>query len=188
MALLASTVPLAGASPATDREALHRDGPPPAHTGGFGEPTCRQCHFDVELNAPGGELAVGGVPPRYRAGRSYELVVTLRRPGMLRGGFQLAARFADGAAAGTQAGALTPSDERSALVRDSVTAVRYVQHTQAGTAVAGGEARWNFRWTAPGAARVAVVLHVAANAANDDDSPLGDYIYTRAVAVRPAYR
>lgn len=183
-------MPPAGAAPAIDREALHRDGPPPAHTGGFGEPTCRQCHFDAELNAPGGALAVGGVPPSYRAGRTYELVVTLRRSGMLRGGFQLAARFAGGAAAGKQAGVLTPSDDRSTLVRDSVTAVRYVQHTPAGTAVAGGAARWSFRWTAPGAgaARGAVVLHVAANAANDDDSPLGDFIYTRAALVRPARR
>jgi len=34
----------------------------------------------------------------------------------------------------------------------------------------------------------AVVLHVAANAANDDDSPLGDFIYASAVQVPPGPR
>ncbi|HEX9611604.1 MAG TPA: choice-of-anchor V domain-containing protein, partial [Gemmatimonadales bacterium] len=55
-------------------------------------------------------------------------------------------------------------------------------HTLAGTSVAaGGTGRWTFRWTAPDAG--AVAFHVAANAANDDDSPLGDFIYTHMMRV-----
>jgi hypothetical protein len=30
-----------------------------------------------------------------------------------------------------------------------------------------------------------VVFHVAANAANDNDSPMGDYIYARSFTARP---
>jgi len=42
--------------PAERAQAGFPDGPPPAHTGGFGEPTCRACHFDGDLNAEGGGL------------------------------------------------------------------------------------------------------------------------------------
>lgn len=160
---------------------LLKDGPPPAHTGGFGEPTCRHCHSDADLNEPGGTLAVDGVPTSYEPGRDYELVVTLRRAGMLRAGFQLAARFAEGAAAGTQAGDLAPVDNRTQVVPDSVTHVRYIEHRLTGTAVDSGTGGWVFRWTAPRDPRGPVVFHVAGNAANDDDSPLGDFIYTTSV-------
>lgn len=165
---------------------MHKDGPPPAHTGGFGEPTCRACHFDGELNEPGGDLAVAGVPSRYQAGRTYELVVSLRRAGMRRAGFQLAARFAEGAAAGAQAGALEPTDQRARVVRNSANGILYAQHTAAGVSVSGETGRWTLRWTAPAQVRGAIVFHVAANAANDDDSPLGDSIYaTAAEALAP---
>jgi hypothetical protein len=172
------------------RPSPFKEGPPPAHTGGFGEPTCRQCHADAGLNEPGGRLAIAGIPSSYVAGRTYELAVSLERDGMLRAGFQLAARFAAGDRAGTQAGVLSPVDARTTIVADSVSHVSYIEHTLAGTALGAGPgaARWTFRWTAPTAGRGAVVLHVAANAANDDDSPLGDFIYTSAVQVPPGPR
>lgn len=165
--------------------AAFRDRPPPAYTGGFGEPTCRACHADAPLNEASGTLAIDGVPDRYQPGRTYELAVTLRRDEMRRSGFELAARLADGDGAGTQAGGLAPADDRTAVVRDSATRVEYLTHTLVGTSLAAdGTGRWTFRWTAPaGTAGRAVVFHVAANAANDDDSPLGDFIYVRALRV-----
>lgn len=166
---------------------LFKKGPPPAHTGGFGEPTCRECHFDADLNQPGGAVAVTGAPDRYTAGRTYDLAVTLRRAGILRGGFQLAARFADGDSLGRPAGSLASTDARTALVWDTTTHVGYIEHTEAGSAVTNATARWSIRWTAPATARGTVVFHVAANAANNDDSPLGDFIYTTALQV-PAPR
>jgi len=182
------------------RPSRFKEGPPPAHTGGFGEPTCRQCHADAGLNEPGGRLAIAGVPSDGIPGRTYELAVSLERVGMLRAGFQLAARSAAGDLAGTQAGVLSPVDARTAIVSDSLTHVSYIEHTLLGTAVASGgaggaggaggssAARWTFRWTAPVTGTGAVVLHVAANAANDDDSPLGDFIYASAVQVPPGPR
>ncbi|HEY3279815.1 MAG TPA: choice-of-anchor V domain-containing protein [Gemmatimonadales bacterium] len=165
--------------------ALYKDGPPPAHTGGFGEPTCRQCHADAELNDSGGSLLLGGLPGAYEPGRSYDVTVTLRRAGMLRAGFQLAARYAAGDRTGTQAGMLVPADRRTKVLRDTLSGVLYAEHSLVGTTVtAGGDsARWVLRWTAPGTSHGPVVLHVAANAANDDDSPFGDFIYARAVQV-----
>jgi hypothetical protein len=176
--------------------ARFKEGPPPAHTGGFGEPTCRQCHSDAGLNDPGGRLALAGVPSAYQPGRTYELAVSLERAGMLRAGFQLAARFAAGAGggaggeAGRQAGALAPADDRTAVVFDSGTGISYIEHTLVGTALASGTAaaRWTFRWTAPAAPGGAVVMHLTANAANDDDSPLGDFIYATAVSVAAGRR
>jgi hypothetical protein len=164
---------------------LFKAGPPPAHTGGFGEPTCRQCHFDNALNEPGGTLTLDGVPATYLPGAAYELTVTLRREGMLRAGFQLAARFADGDSTARPAGRFLPADARTAVVWDTTTHVPYIEHTEAGTAVSDAAARWAFRWTAPARPRRAVVFHLAGNAANDDDSPLGDFIYTRQEASRP---
>ena len=43
--------------------------------------------------------------------------------------------------------------------------------------VSGPETRWVLRWQSPAAAAGDVLIHVAANAANYDDSPLGDFIY-----------
>ena len=178
---------LAGASLAA--LSLYKDGPPPAHTGGFGEPTCRECHSDAGLNEAGGELSIASAPATYEPGRTYELEVVLRRAGMLRAGFQLAARFADGAATGAPAGVLAPADGRSRVIWDTLSHVSYIEHNQNGTALRGDAGRWLVRWTAPAAnARGVVEFDVAGNAANDDDSPLGDFIYTRTLRVAPARR
>jgi hypothetical protein len=41
-------------------------------------------------------------------------------------------------------------------------------------------------WTAPSADAGPVQFNVAANASNNDDSPLGDYIYTKMVRTSPS--
>ena len=163
---------------------VFKTGPPPGHTGGFGEPTCRQCHSDAGLNEPGGDLAITGAPAAYEPGRTYPLEVVLRRAGMLRAGFQLAARFETGAPAGV----LAPGDARSIVIWDTVSHVSYIEHNLAGTALVGDVGRWVVRWTAPAKAEGIVIFNTAANAANDDDSPLGDFIYTTALRVAPRHR
>ena len=167
---------------------VFKTGPPPGHTGGFGEPTCRACHSDAGLNEPGGELTLSGAPANYEPGQTYQLEVVLRRAGMLRAGFQLAARFADGSATGKQAGVLAPGDARSIITWDTLTHVSYIEHNLAGTALSGDAGHWIVRWTAPATAPGPVSFNVAGNAANDDDSPLGDFIYTTALRVAPAAR
>src|SRR5690606_2790146 len=63
------------------------DAPPLARTGGFGEKTCYECHFDGDVNAPGGKLTLAGVPERYVAGESYRLTIEISRPELRGGGF-----------------------------------------------------------------------------------------------------
>lgn len=166
----------AAASPAVAVRA-HAEGPPAGHTGGYGEPTCRACHTDEDLNPPGGRLSLEGWPQAYEPGRTYPLTVVLVSEEMGAAGFQLATRLPSGASAGT----LAAEDERTTVV-DSA-GVSYAQHTRTGTEVADpARAAWSVRWTAPDSGTIR--LHVTANSANGDDSPLGDYVYAETLETR----
>ena len=154
------------------------DGPPLGHTGGFGEPTCQTCHADADLNLPGGVLGVEGVPDTYEPDGRYAISVVFVSEGMTRAGFQAAFRFADGDDQGKQAGRVEPVDTRVTVSVSTAPAVEYVHHTESGTELAESElASWSLVWIAPNA-RNAVMMHVAANSANGDNSPLGDFVYT----------
>jgi hypothetical protein len=107
--------------------------------------------------------------------------VTLARPSLGRAGFQLSARDDSiNMTGGSNAGVLASTDQATHLATEKL--VTYIQHTRQGTNVTGGTASWKFSWTAPDDG--SVIFHAAANAANDDDSPLGDYIYTAIVRSR----
>lgn len=162
------------------------DGPPAAHTGGFGEPTCRACHFGSPLNEPAGELSVDGLPPRLSpSGSVLDLVVRLARPGLRRGGFQLSARWAAGPAAGEQAGRFRLPDGRTRA--DSASGVVYVHHSEPGSRAASTDSlRWRIRWRPPRKPEHPVVVHVSANAANDDASEFGDHVYADSVVLAPS--
>jgi hypothetical protein len=156
----------------------HVEAPPTAHTGGFGEPTCLECHSEFDANLPDGRLMLLGLPEAYEAGRTYALTVRLESEEMVKAGFQISSRFEAGRATGRAAGMLAAVDERSSVTHDSVTSVPYAHHTRAGTPTADPSvATWTLAWTAPSAS-ADVVFHLAANSANGDDSPLGDLIYT----------
>ena len=160
------------------------EGPVPARTGGFGEMTCLECHWDNPLNDPQGRLALSGTPTAYMPGARYSIIVDLTRPGLVFGGFQLSARFDGGSSAGTNAGVLRPVDELTERVADETGRITYVQHTKAGsTGVKPGAARWTVERTAP-AGDAPVIFHAAGNAANGDASPLGDFIYTTTASSR----
>ena len=169
-------------------EGAYLEGPPPAHVGGFGGDTCHACHFENDLDAPGGSLTLSGVPDMFEPSRTYRITVFLERPAMERAGFQLAARLGEGGSAGGPAGALRAlgGDERvqAVTVADGVT---YAQHTEPGTALTGpGTASWTVEWRPPAVDSTSVVFHAAANAANDDASEFGDFIYTASATTRPA--
>lgn len=141
--------------------AAHPDGAPPAHTGGFGEPSCHACHFDAPVEEAG--LRIEGLPDRFAPGERYELELVLEHAELRTAGFQLAVRDTDG----RQAGSVEPADEETARIEHD--GVGYLSHARA------GDGRWRFIWTAPdGVAEV--VFDVAANAANDDRSEFGDRI------------
>jgi hypothetical protein len=164
-----------------------KEGPYPNVTGGFGEQTCRLCHFDNPLNAPGGSLTLAGVPATFTPGVAYPITVTLAREDMRRGGFEIAARFASGKQKGHQAGAWKLTDNRTQLIPGAVDkALTFVQHNLAGSRTpTAGSSSWTIEWTAPPDASAPVQFNVAANASNNDDSPLGDYIYVRSTRSMP---
>lgn len=155
----------------------HVDGPPPGHTGGFDEPTCQACHEGADINLEGGAIGVEGLPTRYIPGARYDVVVVLQDEEMGRAGFQGAVRYLEGPRRGRSAGRLDPQDGRTALQR-SEHGIEYIAHTGPGSDVASPlVASWMFVWTAPPDS-AAVMFHAAGNAANGDNSPFSDLIYT----------
>jgi hypothetical protein len=160
------------------------DRPPLGHTGGFGEPTCARCHGGEPLNDPAGRLVLTGFPREYRPGETYQLTVQLWRAAMGKAGFQLSIRYVTGEHSGRTAGVLVSTDHRTAAAESL--GIRYAFHTAAGTALSGGgQAQWRLAWRAPPAGGP-VAAHYVANAANDDASELGDYIYADSSISAPA--
>jgi hypothetical protein len=175
---------LIGAAPASP--GAYRDAPPPGFSSGFGEPSCHACHFSREPNQAPGGLALRGVPERYAPGATYPITVILTRPGMSAAGFQLTARFTDGA---RQAGSLAPAPSDSSRVAITISYdIAYAHQLRAGSAPAGRDsASWTLLWTAPAAAG-AVSFHAAANAADGDDTVDGDFVYTTSATTSGATR
>lgn len=166
------------AEPAASTIHGYREGPPAAYTGGFGEPTCQACHTGNDLNAEGGELRVSGVPDGYRPGDTYLITVLLRSSGMAAAGFQATLRFDGSVRSGEQAGTIVHLDARTHVSLSEPNGVQYIHHLRPGTTPTTEElASWSFEWTAP-EEPLPVILHITANSANGDDSPLGDLIYT----------
>jgi hypothetical protein len=163
-----------------DPSLRHAEGPPPGHTGGFGEPTCLACHNEFAINpAEAGTLDVDGLPDSYEAGATYRVSIVMTGDDEMRAaGFQGAFRYAAGERRGQRAGAVLALDETVTVVPVDSTNVEYVQHKRAGTrTVHDGLVTWTFEWTAP-TSTDPVVFNVAANSANGDDSPLGDLVFT----------
>ena len=172
---------LTSIGPAASPAAAYADGAPPGFTGGFGEAACDACHFEAAVNTKPGQLTLTGVPERFVAGERYPLTITLSRPGMAMGGFQLSARMETG---GAQAGTLAPGPGEEKRIKIEPGKVQYANQRQDGTALAEpGLAKWTVVWTAP-ATSGAVVFHAAANAADKDEAARGDYIYTAVAASR----
>jgi hypothetical protein len=155
-------------------------GPVPAQTGGFGEMTCHQCHWDNPLNDTPGRISLSGVPDTYTPGERYPITVSIAHPELVKAGFQMSARFEDG----KNAGLFRSPDRLTESIPDDGGRITYIQHTISGSAPpTKGESRWNVEWTAP-AEGGAVVFHLAGNASNGDLSPLGDFIYTASTTSR----
>jgi hypothetical protein len=159
------------------------DGAPAGFSGGFNEESCHGCHFHHDLNSGPGRVTIAGLPPRVLAGERYSLTITLTRPEMRLAGFQLTARLKDG---GTQAGTLAPAPGEEARVGIDVSRdVQYANQRKTGASPSGSDtATWSLVWTAPRTSDP-IVFHVAANAADADNTAEGDYVHTAVVEVVP---
>lgn len=161
----------------------YADGAPPGFSGGFKESSCHACHFQEEPNSGPGRVTIEGVPPRFALGARYTITITLTRAGMKLAGFQLTSRHTDG---GAQAGTLAPGPgdgERVGVASQG--GVLYAGQRMAGAVVRAGEAaRWTISWTAPERGGP-VTFHVAANAADGNESADGDFVYTATAQSAP---
>ena len=174
------------------------EGPDAGVTGVPGESSCSQCHTgkfgsgSVTVNFPGGLNYTPGVPQH--------LVVTITDSVQRRWGFQVTARQANNSKA--QAGSFTPSPEGyTQLVCTQTTfqtqvfgsscppamPLQYVEHTLLGTRPgARGSVSFQFDWTPPATDVGNVAIFAAANAANGDNTVMGDHIYYQAYTLSAA--
>lgn len=171
-------------------------GPDPGKAGVPGEAVCAQCHAG-SLNSGAGSVTVAFPGEMtYTPGAGQRLTVTVADPDQQRWGFQLTARReADPAA---QAGTFTPADGNSQVkcstpaapgsqVACEASTLQYIEHTSAGTRNGqAGSATFTFDWTPPATDVGAIVIYVAGNAANGNNNPTGDHIYTRTYTLTPA--
>jgi hypothetical protein len=160
-------------------------GPDPGLTGGFQENTCIRCHSSHGLNegrALGGFFSIEGVPRIYEPGKTYSLTMMIAHPGQSRWGFELSARFAD---SGKQAGSLGAADNLVQIKSDDT--IQYALHTSAGTrdGEKDGPVAFRVNWTAPPTGGGMVIFNASGNAANGNEEPDGDYIYTAGNFSRP---
>lgn len=139
---------------------------------------CTACHDSfVSPNVGPGTLSLSGAPEVYTPGEQYNLTITVQQNHKHRFGFQLTAIDKNGNRAGT----LVPVSSDSQLTPDTgIGGRQYIEHTQIGTLATGANSRtWTIRWTAPSTDIGTVFFWFAGNAADDDDSNQGDYIYTK---------
>ena len=160
------------------------EGPDQGYTGAPGDfGDCTACHDTFAVaNVGPGSVALGQTPNVYQPGQSYNLTVSLQDPQARRWGFELTGLDGQGNRVGTFAP--LGSDTQIATAGPANKNRQYIEHTMLGTfpGTTGGHT-WQVQWTAPSTDAGAVHFYVAGNAANDDGTDQGDYIYTNGVTI-----
>ena len=157
-------------------------GPDPGFTGAPDEQNCTNsgCHTSFKLNPDSdGQLSVTGVPEVYTPGMQYSLTLSLMHPTAKTWGFQITAVDSKG----DPIGKFVITDQKNTQIvegggpRENRS---YVEHTEAGNAAnkTGGNS-WTFAWVAPDSNVGNASFYACANAANGDEKPIGDRIYTK---------
>jgi len=154
-------------------------GPYNGYTGAPGEFNCTACHGSFALNAGAGDFVEQCASPggEYVPGDSYTICLELSDPQASRWGFEIT--LID--ASGVKAGVLAPVDGQT-QVADSLIAGdlrQYGKHTLSGTSPGTtGSKTWTMQWQAPPVGTGTVTLYGMGNAANNNGTILGDYIYS----------
>jgi len=156
----------------------HSTGPDQGYTDAPGDlGNCTACHDNFPANSGPGSLNISGNPAIYTPGQNYTLAVTIQDPRARRWGFELTAIDGNGNRAGT----FTPLDDFTQIAATGTPILdrQYIEHTAVGTfpGTSGGHT-WHVQWTAPVTDAGAVHFYFAGNAANNDGTNQGDFIYT----------
>jgi hypothetical protein len=133
--------------------------------------SCSNCHYDYEPVNDSRALRIDGLPRIAAPGAEYELVVRLNAEDASVSGFQLLAL-----AEGMSAGSFRSDDDNVESIGSSTRSTR--------PEIAADGAAWSLTWRAPQSDNLPIVMYLAANASNDDQSPLGDTIHYRTFVVR----
>lgn len=152
-------------------------GPDPGHTGGSGQQDCSSCHYAGPDKSADSGIELHGLAATIVPGDTYTIELVVRDPEQQVGGFQLAIRYTDGSDQGTSAGQLSTGEGQQTVSAENIEYLSHDTPQVANTDNGEAETRWRFEWTAPQTER-AMELAVAAVAANDDNSSLGDNVYT----------
>ena len=165
-------------------------GAKPASTNAPGETACQdsKCHVQFPLNSGPGNLTLNGVPDMFEFGKAYTLSITLEQKGQKRWGFQITALTRDSLAAGQFALTDPELTQLRNKVMPSGDKRLYVEHTLKGSrmGVKNGPVSWTTDWVAPKENGGPVYFYLAANAANFNKKPRGDYIYVLTDSSRAA--
>jgi uncharacterized protein (TIGR03437 family) len=159
----------------------HSAGASPGLSGAPGDGTCAACHGDGTVNTAGGKVAITFPASGYAPGSTYSITVTITDATAQRWGFEIAARTAGNA----QAGTFAPSDSFTQALNAG--GFNWETHTSAGTRPGtSGPTTFQMNWTAPSSNVGTVTFYAAANAANNNGIPdPGDHIYTTSLQVTP---
>lgn len=164
-------------------------GPVPGRTGAAadGGTTCNACHRGNDLNDGVGKLMI--MVREYKPGVKQKIRVMLQHPTAARWGFELTARLASDP---TQpAGTFVPANNYLIKCFDNTFAPcngqrEFVEHSQP-TTFAGqrGGATWEVEWMPPSTDVGPIVFYAAGNAANNNGTNAGDFIYTTETTIQP---
>ena len=144
----------------------HPDGAPWGAARPSASENCASCHFDSEVISDSPLLHVEGLPQDPEPGKTYDLRVTLDDARAVVVGFQLIAQAED-----DQAGAFVSTVANVESIGAATRSTTPVKND--------GTVSWALQWLAPIEPGLPIVFYVAASAANDDGSPLGDRIHFR---------
>lgn len=159
-------------------ESMNSGGPPDGRTGAPEDGLCISCHSSFDPNSGDGNLQII-IPDAVAPGQPTTITVVLEDPGQSRWGFEMTVINSVWDGVGT----FTITDAVNTQLSDNAEPARdYVKHTATGTyaGTTDGPVEWSVEYTPsinfPDESYFEV--YVAANAANNDGSTTGDYIYT----------
>ena len=153
------------------------------YTGSPGENTCAvsSCHASFGLNDGVGDVSITTTVPAtgYVSGTVYSITVTPRRAGSTIFGLGFEALTSSNTNAGTLGSPSTKCQKATAANgRANIT------HRLNG-GLANDSCAFTFTWTAPAASVGIVKMYAVGNAANNNNSSAGDYIYTATITLSP---
>lgn len=165
-------------------------GAPPGHTGAPDEQTCAKsgCHTGNTINSNLGKLSINlnGLES-YELGKTYTISIKMSQNNINRFGFEMVAlRTKDQKSSGT----IVMSDFLKTQIMqgpNQFSGREYITYRFPGTdPTENGATEWKFDWIAPSQNDGPVTFYVAAIAANNDASDLGDFTYTSTYELKGA--